>query len=154
MKILPYDTFKIESALSAKMLAKMLESKIEPRTLSRTPRQEMAEYKGEVFEEGFEIRRILLYRNSFSPVITGNFVSNGPGTDIQIKMALHTFTAVFMCIWLAVTVYILIFNYSSIPFAVGALIFGILITFGGFWWEAIKQKPRLIEMFKEFEEGK
>ena len=153
MKLLPYDTFEVDSTLSAKMLARALESKIEPRTLSRAPQKEGAEFKGEVFEDGFKISRILLYRNSFSPVVTGSFVPNGSGTNIQIKMAIHTFTAVFMAIWLAITCYILVTNYSSPLFAIGALVFGIVLTLGGFWWEARKQKPRLIEIFKEFEEA-
>jgi hypothetical protein len=44
-------------------------------------------YEGWYDEEDFKIKRIINYRNSFLPVITGNIVQNGSRSTITVKMA-------------------------------------------------------------------
>lgn len=51
---------------------------------TKTPYQT---YEGWYNEEDFKIKRIINYRNSFLPVITGNIVQNGSRSAIAVKMA-------------------------------------------------------------------
>ena len=116
-------------------------------------------FQGKCSREGFRITRIIRYRNSFLPIINGNYLNSSNGTTIQIKMGLHPIVIAFMGIWFGgVVIGAVSISYSLairecgfqlpmlIPFAM--LLFGIALVLGGFWFEAKKQKPLLESLFK------
>ena len=159
MKFLPYDRFELETQMDSKAIIEAMKTKIAPRKLFRFS-SDHAPFQGEISSDGFEIIRIIHYRNSFLPVICGKFQPNASGTRIIIKMRLHAFVAFFMCVWfggVGLGCFVLlnsVFNGQKImslamliPF--GMLIFGWALVSGGFWFEAKKQKPMLVEMFND-----
>lgn len=74
-------------------------------------------------------------------------------------MTMFVWVIVFMCVWfggVAIGTLAVIDSYISgqtvldwfalIPF--GMLVFGVALVAGGFWFEALKQKPMLEDIFK------
>ena len=54
------------------------------------------EFEGDVSPEGFNISRIISYRNSCIPVIRGRFEPSATGTSIVIEMRMHPAGFVFL----------------------------------------------------------
>ena len=123
-------------------------------------------FRGTVKEGSFKLTRIINYRNSFLPVITGGIYKQFGETQIKIKMRLHGLVAAFITVWLGIAIIIclaIIFTAISnkskllqngfsatllIPFAM--LIFGWLIIYLAFKFESKKA----IELFKKIGEAK
>ena len=114
-------------------------------------------YIGVVNKYKFEIEKVITYRNSFLPIITGEVFSNAEGTEIKVNMQLHSFVLVFMMIWLGgasfacLTSLYLMFNGEFslgifVPF--GMLLFGILLSFGGFRTESKNGIEDLKQIFE------
>ena len=116
-------------------------------------------YDGEIYENGFKIRRIIWYRNSFLPVIEGNIFENGEQRTIDIKMKCTNFVRVFMSIWFGGTILVLVHNIVTaksgidiLSSIIGALIFiffGYLVMTGAFKFESLKSKKFLNDLFCE-----
>lgn len=87
--ILLHEDYKIISTLSAEEIGRRIQANIEPKSnslFSRFTRITIKPYEGYFYSNRFEIRRIIFYRNSFLPIITGH-ISNFNGlTNICIKM--------------------------------------------------------------------
>ena len=158
MKLWPSDSFEIHTNLSRQETIEKVASFVEPKKWFRFF-HEGKPFQGKCSQEGFRITRIIRYRNSFLPIINGNYLNGSNGTTIQIKMVLHPIVIAFMCIWFggviigAVSIsYSLVIRKCSfqlpmfIPFAM--LLFGIALVSGSFWFEAKKQKPLLESLFK------
>ena len=94
----PRRTLVVRSVLSPDEVLRRLAERVEPKRLLRFGGDRP--YEGVVSPQGFEIRRIILYRNSFLPHVHGSVRPDGPGSVVQAELALHPFTAVFMGIWL------------------------------------------------------
>ena len=116
-------------------------------------------FQGEITQNGFKITRIIHYRNSFLPIITGKFLPGNPRLKVEIRMGLHPFVTAFICIWFGgVGLISIIFLASMLSgtttfsidslIPLGMLVFGWALVSGGFWFEVKKQKPMLIEMFE------
>ena len=157
MKFWPYDSFEIRTQLSAESIAAALNEHIEPKKWLRLSRNHKA-FEGTFTSDGFKVTRILHYRNSFLPVITGSFRPKPPGTNIVIRMRLHPFVSAFMCFWFggvaigAVAALTAMFTGRTadpppllIPF--GMLLFGWALVSGSFWFEAKKAESLLLDMF-------
>ncbi len=56
-------------------------------------------YEGKISGQTFEVSRIINYRNSFLPVITGNITQENNSTLIKVNMKLHKFVSAFLLIW-------------------------------------------------------
>jgi len=158
MKLWPSDRFEIETALSPEAIVTALNTQIEPKKLFRFSTNH-APFQGEISRDAFRITRIIHYRNSFLPVVRGKFLPGTAGIKVAIRLGLHPFVTVFMCVWFggvglgAIAALAGLIRGQApaspmllIPLAM--LVFGWALVSGGFWYEAKKQRPMLIEMFK------
>ena len=155
-RLLPFVSCEIHSALSPEKIQNILRENTEPKVYFRAS-HEHKYFEGEVSKEEFRINRIIHYRNSFLPRIFGTIVPRDSGSVVKIKMKLHNFVTAFLGVWFGGIIFasIALFrqfslvpsdasNFNFIPF--GMFVFGIAIVSGGFWFEASKQKKKLIEM--------
>ncbi|MEM9776607.1 MAG: hypothetical protein AAF902_18660 [Chloroflexota bacterium] len=158
MYLLPYYSFKIETSQTPESAFSSLESKVDHKKIQKITWSTNAEFHGEVSTTEFKIMKSIRGRNAYLPLITGNFIPSELGTIIYIEMGLAPFTVIIMCIWLGITGMMAIiglfdfFQDSTVgygPFLHSTYFFlaGIIFTLGSFWFEAIKQKSRLIEIF-------
>lgn len=154
MKLIPYEKFQIDSGLSAADVLQRIKQHTGERTLFSF--QSSHEFSGHVSEREFEITKNISYRNSFLPVIEGKVEQTSTGARVTISMRLHLAVICFMFVWfsgvsigcIAVLAHLDRFSMPMlIPF--GMLIFGIVLVSGGFWFEASKQKIRLIELLSK-----
>ena len=156
MKLWPYDSFEIDTQMTAEAIAAVLNDRIEPTKWFRWL-EDHKTFQGTITRDGFKITRIINYRNSFLPIISG-FLHPGPsGISVAIRMRLHPIITAFMFVWFGVALGIVAFIAALfgrqteehlvllIPF--GMLFFGWALMSGVFWFEAKKTKPILIEMF-------
>lgn len=158
MKLLPYDSYEIQTSLTHVGAVAILQSEIEPRKWLRFSRKHKT-FEGVLSWEGFKIWRIIHYRNSFIPIISGSFEEGAPGVKVKVRMRLHLFVMAFMCVWFAVAGCVIILTGAAllsghtapspmwfIPFAL--FFFGWLLVSGGFWFEARKAKPLLMDLLQ------
>ncbi|PSK94378.1 hypothetical protein [Taibaiella chishuiensis] len=102
MKFSPYENFVLRSRLSPEAAADKLEKAVvtfgsgRSSAFSSDPNRP---FRGTVSGTDFKITRIIGYRNSFAPVITGT-LSGYPGTELDIRMRMHTGVLIFCCIWM------------------------------------------------------
>ncbi len=113
-------------------------------------------YQGTVNMEYFNISRIIGYRNSFLPYITGRVEPLQTGSEITVIMTLHPFVMLFMAVWLGFTGLMsllllpaLLFGWlnaapSVIPLIM--LLFGYLLCTIPFRLEAIKSRKFLVRL--------
>ncbi len=161
MKFWPSDQFEIQTTMSAEDIVASLSSEIEPNKLFGMS-TDHAPFQGDISRHGFKITRIIHYRNSFLPIISGKFLPGDAGVKVAIRMRLHPFVTAFMCVWfggVGLGVVAVVGGLLSgpapaspmllIPF--GMLVFGWALVSGGFWCEAKEQKRMLLEMFKGLE---
>jgi hypothetical protein len=105
---------------------------------------------GKVEGSEFRCRRDIRYQNSFLPRIAGHVDSDLNGTKIDVTMYLHPLVLVFMLFWLgAVGLGAVAALRQGDGGAVtlvptGMFVFGVALTLGGFYPEAIKAR-RLLE---------
>lgn len=102
MKYLPFENFVLTTQLSVDEVRKLLTEKVEHKQYSwidSAPKTNKP-YTGEITSETFRMNRIINYRNSFLPQISGRYKKNYNGTQIQIKMQLNGGVKIFMAIWL------------------------------------------------------
>lgn len=158
MKIWPANSFDIHTALSPEKVFEALEINVEPKKLFWINREHKY-FQGTFSKEGFKLTRIIHYRNSFLPRISGSIAPEGAGSVVKIKMNLHPLVIAFMAVWFggviiaSVAVIIAFITHSSranpgmlVP--LGMLIFGIALVSGGFWFEAPKQQEKLIAILQ------
>lgn len=98
MKILPYDTFTVVTPDPLPIVLQRLSENIETTKMFRFSRDH-APYQGTLSEQGFQISRIIHYRNSFLPIIRGRFEPQPNGTAIHLKMSLHPIVMGFLGFW-------------------------------------------------------
>lgn len=154
MKLIPYEKFQIDSGLSAAEVLQRIKQRTGEKKLFNF--RSSLEFSGHVNEREFEITKNISYQNSFLPVIEGKIEQISTGARVTISMRLHLAVICFMFIWFSgvsiacIEVLVHLDRFSMpmlIPF--GMLIFGVLIVSGGFWFEASKQKLRLIELLSK-----
>ena len=160
MKLLPIEIITYQSKRTKEELLVLLTNTIEPesKNLWRTNTNNSKPYKGKIDTNHFEIKRILSYRNSFQPIIKGKIIPDLSGTRIEIKMQLHTFAMVFMCIWMGIVaiscVAVIVALANGAPFhpailiPFGMLFFGYAMTMGGFKYETKKSKAFFQSLFE------
>lgn len=162
MKYLPFENITYKTKLSSSEIIKRLNEVTEPRKLFRISdifrSNNHKPYEGLIEANYFTISRIIRYRNSFLPKISGRIESEFTGTVITVKMRLNTFVLIFMSIWFTgvglacFAVLAMALNgdsfsaFALIPF--GMLLFGYAISTGGFKHESLKSKYYFAKLFE------
>ncbi len=158
MKLLPYDSFEIDTPMSAKAIIGVLTDTVEPTRWFRLSKDHKT-FQGTVEHDGFKITRIIHYRNSFLPVVRGRFAPGPSGFTVTVTMRLHPFVMAFMCLWFGGVGLGVVASLAGLAFGraeadpmllipFGMLLFGWALVSGAFWFEAKKTKPILLDMMK------
>jgi hypothetical protein len=158
MGVLPYERLTIETTLAVEEAQRRLAEAVEPRQYVRWPFQPRSKpFEGSITGERFEISRVIGYRNSFLPRISGQIRQGSIGASIDVTLALHPVVMIFMIVWLlGVGAAGLVF--ASVAFSagsfelfglipVGMFVFGVLLCTLGFNFEASKAKSLLKQLF-------
>ncbi|MGE8432204.1 hypothetical protein [Chryseobacterium joostei] len=98
MKYLPFERITYRTNLSEQEVFTKLSSFVEPRKYG-LGRNHTKEYEGYVNNNSFEISRVIKYRNSFLPQISGRLQKNNLGTQIEVTMKLNLFVLFFLLVW-------------------------------------------------------
>lgn len=174
MKLLPIERYTLLTKLSPEEIKMLMDANVAPKSkgiqikIGWSRPASTKPYEGVVKANGFEISRIIDYRNSFLPVITGAVSNEIVHTAVRIKMDLSIVVLVFMTFWFGGVVLGFVFCADAIingamtesrfepfllvPFAM--LIFSYLLTTLAFQYEASKSKKFLRDLLKGWEEGK
>lgn len=152
MRALPHHTFEIVSPLNAQAARDAIAAEVETEKVFRIGwqnRDNAKYFEGTVNADGFHVRRIISYRNSFLPVIDGTIRGGASGSRIAVQMRMFVFVYVFGAIW-ALVALVAIVNAGALGLGIGA---GLLLSFYamtmiGFWLEAGKQERKLRAIFK------
>lgn len=157
MNYLPYENITYKTRLTEDELIKRLEENTEPKKLLRFGILGIGKtktYEGDINRQEFSIQRIIWYRNSFLPRITGTMLSELHGTRIDVKMRLHPWVIIFSWFWCSCVGLVCIgiltqaFDnsvFSLIPF--GMLLFYYTMTMGAFKFESVPTKKALQKLF-------
>jgi hypothetical protein len=166
-KYLPFENYVITSKLSVEEIKNRLADNIEPKKnirLSVFNRSSNKPYEGQILGDTFTISRIINYRNSFLPVITGQISKFLGKTQINVKMRPVTFVLIFISLWLGVVglvclgiILVGLIQFKQvlqngfspmilIPF--GMFLFGCLLTTLAFKAESKKSKEFLNRIFE------
>ncbi|MCP2727082.1 WD40 repeat domain-containing protein [Limnofasciculus baicalensis] len=154
MKLLPYDSFTIQTRDPLPLILQRLNTKVEAPRIRFGFSHHHALYQGTVSEGEFKITRIINYRNSFLPIIRGSFEQQPDGTTIiHITMGLHPFVMAFLWFWY-LTWYsgsIPIVFIGGMPSIIAVPLIGlpilILAAFWyGFWFEADRSRREVTEI--------
>ncbi|WP_281631682.1 hypothetical protein [Flavobacterium luteolum] len=163
-KLLPFEELWYHSSLSKEDLFLHLQNEIEPEKsfgFGMNRHNYSKPYIGRIFNERFEIKRAINYRNSFLPTIKGEVHNAISGSKIKIKMTIPEFAKVFMILWLGivsiacigVSINLIINGIDSetepavlIPFVM--LIIGAAMVSAGFKTESKKSKKDLEEILQ------
>lgn len=161
MDYLPFEKVTYKTALSVDEVRQRLSESVEPKKFFRMTgvfgNKKHLPYEGTIGKNSFQINRIIHYRNSFLPQITGDIRASGSGSVIDVKMQLHVLVWVFVAIWCtgvggALIAFVLPsfqgegFN-PAILIPVFMLIFLYAITTLGFKFESSKSKKDLESFF-------
>ena len=160
MNLLPYERIISKSSLSEAEALKRLSESVEPSsrnfTLFSRNYPDKA-YQGKIDGYEFDIARVIRYRNSFLPRITGTIRSEYDGTVVDVKMKLDPMVLVFMCIWCGMVGFggCMIFISTlgkgfqpAILIPAGMLLFACVMVVGGFKAESSTSRKDLKEIFK------
>jgi hypothetical protein len=161
MKYLPAEDITFQSKLKEAALLQLLSDSIEPERAFRFglfQRRETKPYQGKVVGNSFNISRIISYRNSFLPRISGSIETTDNGSLIKVKMRLHIAVVVFLCIWCTGVGFGCIAFLSQFfdrtdfdPMALiplGMLLLVYVLTLGAFKYESIQSKKYLQNLFE------
>ncbi|MCC7452646.1 MAG: hypothetical protein IT222_00660 [Crocinitomix sp.] len=161
MKYLPSENITYKSKLKEDEIIKRLSETVEPEKLIRFSffsKSASKYYEGYVDGQTFSMRRIISYRNSFIPKITGLIEPDFDGTTIRVKMRLHIFVIVFLCIWCGgvglAFITTLAYSFSNFEFNPATiflfimLLFLYTLTMVGFKYESKKSKKHLQDVFQ------
>lgn len=89
LKLLPSEAFTIHTEDSIEIVCQKLMAQIKNSNIVQKS-QERAIFKGKVSEGGFEISRIINYKNLFLPIIYGKFKATPNGTIIHTNIELNS----------------------------------------------------------------
>jgi hypothetical protein len=158
MLLLPQEILVYRSTLGIQQIHERLVTYVEPQINGFVgwKKKRQKQYEGTVDRNGFEITRIIGYRNSFLPVISGRIKATESQTVITITMRLHLFVRVFLTIWCGMAIlFLVIYITKSIQerlfdpatlLPIALLIFMYSLTTRSFKMESKKAKEDLLEM--------
>lgn len=120
-------------------------------------------FEGKITDKGFEISRIIFYRNSFLPVMIGEVRDQSFGSEIDLTLRMNWLVIVFGILWMGIVsvicISILIFTVFSgevesmlmMPF--GMWLFGAVLFLGGFKFESVRSRKRLMDLLNAEEKS-
>ena len=149
MKLLPFHRFEINSPLDRQAALAAIAAHTEPEKWFRWRWPSSANddrFEGQVSADGFHLRRIIGYRNSFLPVVDGVVHATGRSSRIEVRMRLFMFVIVFVALW-TIGVGGSLFT-AFWPLSVAMLVFMYALVMGAFWYEATKQERVLRQIFQ------
>lgn len=104
-KYFPFENYVLTTRLSVEEVIRCLAENIEPKKnfrFSLFSKGSNKPYEGQILGNTFTISRIINYRNSFLPIITGHISTYSGETQINVKMRLDTFVLIFISLWLGI----------------------------------------------------
>jgi hypothetical protein len=146
MHIIPYITFGVVTSDPPNAAIQRLSKQVDQSSWFPS-----LPYAGKVREAGFKILPVTWYRNSFMPVIMGEF-EPGPagGTIVYVTMRMNSVVAVFTCVWcafvgrgLVAVVESAIEGSASWPVVLVPLLmllFAAALALGCFWYEVPQRR--------------
>jgi hypothetical protein len=156
--ILPIEKYTLETKLTPGQVYERISRNTSPAGFFRRDSGEGL-FRGKVSPESFTISRVINYRNSFIPEISGEVTTFLGKTQVNIRMRPFISVLVFMCFWLGGValgcVMMLISGigardsssfFTLIPFAM--FIFGSLLFVSAFRYEVGKAKKLLAELLE------
>lgn len=156
MKLLPFEKHLFRSPLPPDEALKCLADQVEPPKWFRLLSGAEKPYQGEITGNKFQIRRIIGYRNSFLPRISGEIRPSGSGSDIAVTMQLHPAVLVFVLVWIAIPlISLLLVLGSNGQFMQPVMLFPTLMVFlvylifwAAFKWESSRARKDLAGFFQ------
>ncbi|AZB25527.1 hypothetical protein KB553_22560 [Chryseobacterium rhizoplanae] len=156
MKYLPFERIIFNTNLPEQEVMTRLLDFVEPKKFFSW--KHIKDYEGSVDTNSFDISRVIKYRNSFLPQISGSIQKNNYGTQIQVTMKLHIFTFFFLIVWclMASSFFMMILikeiedqkitGFFLIPLIMLLFMYG--MTMAGFKIESKKSKEYLRKAFE------
>jgi hypothetical protein len=131
MKYFLYEKYTLLTPLPVTEIRQRLEASLEPgQNLPFIARNVKASrpYIGSLDTDGFVIRRVLHWHNSWQPITSGHFKNTGDGTTVFIRIHPHILPVLFMTFWTFVlaSVFIGALYASALLFSLFPL--GLLVT--------------------------
>jgi len=159
MKLIPYESWEIKTPLQISQLVGAMTRKIEQPKWFRWPlNADHTLLQGTINQRGFTVSRVIHYRNSCLPVMTGKFIPYEAGTRSKIAMTLHPIVIASMAVWsgmlalfsLVGIVALVTQGQWTFVFVTGGMaIFGVALTCGSFWAEAGKTRDGLAQVMMD-----
>ena len=139
---LPYREVSVFTTLSVDETRSLLSNTVIKRRF-RWFSSDVGQFEGVVSVDGFNINRVIGYRNSFLPMLYGSFIPrNDGGTQVIVKMMLHPVVLVIMLGFLGALLCgaatSILNGYHDLACFGGFFLFGYLLVMGGFNLEANK----------------
>ncbi len=155
MTLIPNETFSLSTSKSIEDLPVALSQNVaQIPSFSVFRKVPDKPFEGKSSEDGFRVKRVIRYFNSFIPIVKGSFSRSLEGTIVTVQMFPHPISYFFI---FAVTVFGLIFGYAMAPFSskqtslvlILPVVFGIasyIVVCCGFWPEAKQAKKELTQL--------
>lgn len=151
VRLLPYHRFEITSPLKQQDALSALSTHLEPSQWFRFRWPNSANdkrFEGAVWADGFEVRRITGYNNSFLPTVRGEVRAAGVGSIIQVTMRPFTLVIGFFVLVLLAGISGIAFGGGDLWAALLLIVILYVMVMVGFWFEASKQERVLREIFR------
>nr|WP_320048887.1 hypothetical protein [uncultured Desulfuromonas sp.] len=158
MPLIPYEKFSLSSTKSTEdLVATLSQSVASIPSFSVFQKVHKKPFEGKFSENGFRVKRVTHYLNSFIPIVKGRFRQSLKGTTVTVQIFPHPISCFFI---FAVTIFGLIFgaavgSFSSkqtslvlvLPVILGLVSY--IAVWCGFWFEAKKTKKELLQLITE-----
>lgn len=100
MRYFLFEKFTLSTGLPVTEVRQRLEANLEARqNLPFLVRNATRPYIGSLDQDGFVIRRVLHWHNSWQPITNGHFTNTPEGTHISIRIHPHILPLLFMTFW-------------------------------------------------------
>lgn len=167
MNILPYENYSIHTTLKTAQILSKLDENIDTKNTSIFTfiGKSTKPYRGKIFDNSFEMFRVINYRNSFLPQITGTIEDSFTNRTIHIKMKPYTLVIIFMIFWLSSIAIATIAMFTGAMPSIDSesasiaaftkfipllmLVFGSVLPVLAFKYESNKSKKFLSSLFEE-----
>jgi hypothetical protein len=151
MKLFPYESFTLASSDPIPIIVRRLSKQVERSSwFARAP------YSGEVWSDGFKVVPVIGYRNSFLPVICGDFETQPKGTIIYVTMRLHWGVVAGVCAFCCAlgpafwgmleTVKAGSYSSAVLLIPLLMLLFALALTYVGFWFEVPQRREQIVQV--------
>lgn len=161
-KYIPYEKLTITSANRAEEVLERIAEHTEmdmtfkKRFLGRIKMRSDYKYEGTISDKGFEISRIIFYRNSFLPVIIGEVRDQPFGSELDLTLRMNWLVIIFAMIWMGFVIleclgvlvaWIITGKFDGmLMMPYGMWLFGTVLFLGGFKFESIRSRNHLMEL--------